>query len=156
MTISSDPASSGPASIGPVELVILGFAENRFTGQIADTLMDLVERGLVRIIDLAVVVKDASGDVTVLEMREYSEELAEAMVALTGDLVGMLSEADLADIAETLEPDSTVATLLFEHVWATRFAEAVRDSGGALLMSQRIPHDVVLAARDTLIAASKD
>jgi len=147
-------SSSGPAPIGPVELVVLGFVENRFTGEISATLMDLVDRGLVRIIDLAVVIKDAAGEVTVLEMREYAEDLAEAMVALTGDLVGMLSEADLVDIAEALEPDSTVAALLFEHVWATRFAESVRDAGGVLLLSQRIPNDVVEATRETLIAAA--
>jgi uncharacterized membrane protein len=141
--------------LGPIELIVIGFPENRFTGEISDALMDLVDRGLVRIIDLAVVIKDAAGEVTVLELREFSEEVAEAMVALTGDLVGMLSEADLIELAETLEPDSTVAALLFEHVWATTFAEAVRSAGGGLLMAQRIPHDIVEATRETLVAAAQ-
>lgn len=93
---------------------------------------------------------------TVLELREFSEEVADAMITLTGDLVGMLSEADLTELAETLEPDSTVAALLFEHVWATSFAGVVRSAGGALLMAQRIPHDIVEATRKTLIAAAQD
>jgi uncharacterized membrane protein len=140
--------------VGPVELVILGFAENRFTGEIAATLMDLVDRGLVRIIDLVVVVKGEDGGASILEMQEYSYELTEAMVALTGDVIGLLSEADIQDIASTIDPGSTVAVLLYEHVWATEFALAVRAAGGELLMSQRVPHDLVDAARDTLIAAA--
>jgi uncharacterized membrane protein len=141
-------------AIGPVELVILGFEENRFTGDIAATLMDLIDRGLVRIIDLVVVIKDRSGVTTVLELSEYSPELTQAMVALTGDVVGLLSEEDIHDIVEMLDPNSTAAVLLFEHLWATEFATAVRSAGGELILSQRVPTELVEATQDTLIAAA--
>lgn len=141
-------------TIGPVEMMVIGFAENRFTGAIAPNFLDLVDRGIVRIIDMSVVVKDAADDTTILELHEYSSELAEALQKLTGEVPGLLSEEDLFNIADMLEPDSTVAILLFEHVWATSFAQAVRDAGGQLIASQRIPHDMVEETREMLIAAA--
>jgi hypothetical protein len=76
------------------------------------------------------------------------------MAILTGEVSGLLSEADLNDIADDLEPSSTEAVFLVEHLWATDFANAVREAGGTLLMSERIPHDIVQATRETLIAAA--
>lgn len=141
-------------AIGPVEYIVVHFAGNRFTGEIAPALADLVDRGLVRIIDLAVVSRDADGSVTILEMQELSAEVAAAFVKLEGSVSGLLSEADLNEVAEALEPGSTAAALLVEHVWATRFAEAVRAAGGSLVLSERIPHAVVAEARASLLAAA--
>jgi hypothetical protein len=73
-----------------------------------------------------------------------------------GEVTGLLSEADLMEIAEDLAPGETEAVFLVEHLWATEFAVAVRAAGGQLLMSERIPHDVVEAARETLIAVAGD
>lgn len=140
--------------IGPVEYVILHFAGNRFTGEIAPALDDLLEKGLVRIIDLAVVAKETDGTATILEMQELSPEVAAAFVKLEGAVSGLLSEADLDAVAEALEPGSTAAAILFEHVWATRFAEAVRAADGTLVLSERIPPEVVSEARATLLAAA--
>ena len=143
------------ASIGPVEYIVVHFAGNRFTGAIAPALAELVEQGLVRIIDLAVVSKDADGSVAILEMQELSPEVAAAFVKLEGAVSGLLSEADLDAVAEALEPGNTAAALLFEQVWATRFAEAVRAANGTLVLSERIPHAVVAEARASLIAAAE-
>ncbi len=137
---------------GPIELMVIGFEGNNFNGSIAAALGDLVDRGVVRIIDLAVVVKDADGTAHILEMQELSVEVAAAMAMLTGEVSGLLSEADLNDIADELEPETTEAVLLVEHLWATDFAQAVRASGGTLLMSERIPGAVIDAARATMIA----
>ncbi len=137
---------------GPIELMVIGFEGNNFNGSIAAALGDLVDRGVVRIIDLAVVVKDADGTAHILEMQELSVEVAAAMAMLTGEVSGLLSEADLNDIADELEPETTEAVLLVEHLWATDFAQAVRASGGTLLMSERIPGVVIDAARATMIA----
>jgi uncharacterized membrane protein len=141
-------------SIGPVEYIVVHFAGNRFTGEIAPALGDLVERGLVRVIDLAVVAKDADGSVAILELQELSPEVAAAFVKLEGAVSGLLSEADLEAVAEALEPGSTAAAMLFEHVWATRFAEAVRAANGTLVLSERIPHAVIAEARASLLAAA--
>lgn len=143
------------APIGPVEFLLLGFDGNQFTGAIASAITDLVDRGLVRLLDLAVVMKDASGDATILEMQELPDDVADALRALTGDVRGLMSEADLMDIATSLEPSSTVAALLVEHVWSMRFADAVRAAGGELLLSERIPGAVVDQARETLRAVAE-
>lgn len=143
------------APIGPVEFLLLGFDGNQFTGAIASAITDLVDRGLVRLLDLAVVMKDASGDATILEMQELPDDVADALRALTGDVRGLMSEADLMDIANSLEPSSTVAALLVEHIWSMRFADAVRVAGGELLLSERIPGAVVDQARETLRAVAE-
>lgn len=135
-------------ALGPMELIVLGFDGNKFTGEITPALLDLVDRGIVRIIDLAIVVKDESGDAVILEMQDLSADVASAMTRLAGEITGLLSEADLGDLADDMKPNSTVAVFLCEHLWATKFASAVRGAGGTLVLSERIPGDVVDAARD--------
>lgn len=140
-------------SMGPMELIVLGFAGNKFTGEITPALLDLVDRGIIRIVDLAIVIKKAGGDVMILEMQDLPADVAAAMTRLNGDVSGLLSEADLLELAEDLAPDSTVAAFLCEHIWASGFAGAVRKAGGTLIMSERIPGDIIDAARATLLAA---
>jgi hypothetical protein len=149
----TDPTDAPP--LGPVEYIVVHFAGNRFTGEIAPALSDLLDRGLVRIIDLAVVSKDHDDTVTILEVQELSPEVAAAFIKLEGSNRGLLSEADLEAAAEALEPGNTAAALLFEHVWATRFAEAVRAAHGTLVLAERIPHAVVAEARASLLAAAE-
>ena len=141
-------------ALGPVEFIVLRFPGNRFTGDIAPALEDLLEQGLIRIIDLAVVGKAADGTVSILEMQELSPEVAAAFAKLKGSIGGLLSEADLDDLAASMEPETTAAAMLFEHVWATRFAAAVRAADGELVLSERIPHAVVAEARASLLAAA--
>ncbi len=140
--------------IGPVEFLIIGFEGNQFTGDITPALAELVDTGTVRIIDLAVVSKDADGNVTILEMQELSPEVADALIALTGEVSGLLSEEDLMGVAEDLAPSSTAAALLVEHIWATRFAQAVRQAKGELVLAERIPGAVIDEVRETLLAAA--
>ena len=140
--------------IGPVEFLLLGFEGNRFDGRIAPAIAELVDKGLIRLLDLAVVIKDASGEVAILEMQELPEDVAEAVKTLAGDIRGLMSEADLMEVADNLEPSTSVAALLVEHIWSTRFQEAVRGAGGELLISERIPGDVVDEARATLTAVA--
>ena len=140
-------------SIGPMELIVLGFPGNDFTGEITPALLDLVDRGIVRIVDLAIVIKKADGDTMILEMQDLPADIAAAMAQLTGAMSGLLSEADLLELADDLAIDSTVAVFLCEHIWATNFATAVRNSGGSLVMSERIPGAVIDAAREGLRAA---
>ena len=107
MTLSPEP-------IGPVEYMVLAFPGNRFTGEITPALDELLEAGLVRIIDLAVVAKDHDGTVSILEMQELSPELAAALEKLTGSVSGLLSEGDLQTVADELAPGNTAAAILFE------------------------------------------
>lgn len=141
-------------TFGPIELVVLGFEGNRFTGDITPALLDLVDRGVVRIIDIAVIIKGADGIAAIFEAQELSEDVAAALIKLTGSVSGLLSEADLDEIAEDLDPDTTVAAILLEHLWATEFATAVRSAGGRLIMSERIPGATIDAARATLLGVA--
>jgi hypothetical protein len=142
--------------IGPVEFLVLEFDGNHFSGEILPELGRLVDSGMVRIIDMVVISKDGAGDVTILEAGELSEEVAEAIIALAGEMSGLLSEADLLDLAESQPENSTTATLLVEHLWAKDFAGAVRRAGGELVHAERLHPALVAEARRTLIAAAAE
>lgn len=141
--------------LGPVEYLVVAFDGNQFTGEIAPALGELVASGLIRVIDLAVVSKDADGSVTIFESSELAEEVAAALDILDMELPGMLSEEDLMLLAEELPNNTTAAAMLFDNVWAARFAQAIRNANGEVLMNVRIPHDVVQDVRATLIEAAE-
>ena len=138
-------------AIGPVEYLILGFPGNNFSGRIAPALADLVDRGLVNIIDLTFVGKDDDGNVVSFEF-DALEELAE-FAGIDGEVGGLISEEDIAYAAAGLEPGSSAAVLVWENAWAASFADAVRDADGVVLEGGRIPHDLVEAALAELAAA---
>ena len=141
-------------TIGPVEYIIISFEGRQFKGEIVPALFDLLDKGLVRIIDLAVVSKDKSGNITTFEANELSADVAAALIKLDGELTGLLSEQDLMLVAEEMDNNTTAAAMLFEHVWATQFAQAVRNAKGRLVTNVRIPHEVVEAARQSLLEAA--
>jgi len=127
--------------IGPVEYIIVGFPGNEFNGEIAPELMALVESGTVRILDLIFIGKDADGSVVAFEIDEL--DAAAGFGGLDTDVGGVISPEDIEYVAAALEPNSSAALLIWEDVWAARFAEAVRKSNGVLLEGARIPHEVM-------------
>jgi len=133
-------------AIGPVEYMVLAFPGNQFKGEIAPALQDLVDSGTIRILDLAMVVKDADGNVVGMEVEKSNSKIFQALDALAADRGGLVTESDLIRVGETLEPNSSAALLVWEDVWATRFASAVLGAGGVVVDIQRIPRDVVEAA----------
>jgi Family of unknown function (DUF6325) len=137
-------------AIGPVEYMVLGFPENRFDGSIAPELMKLVESGTVRIIDLVFITKDADGSVTAVEYDDH-EDLA-GFGEIEGDVGGLIGPEDVEFVADGLEPDSAVALLVWEDVWAKPLVEALRAAGGVLVEGARIPHDRIEPALDELEA----
>ena len=137
--------------IGPVEYVILGFPDNKFTGQIAPELAKLVDDGLISIIDLTFISKDVDGNVTTIEF-DAVEELA-AFAGLDAEIGGILTDEDVAYAALSLEPNTSAALFVWEDTWAAPFALAVRDANGVILEGARIPHELVEAAFDTLVDA---
>jgi len=136
--------------IGPVEILVVGFPGNQFTGEVAPALADLVASGLIRVIDVVFVTKDAKGDVVGIELSDLDEATIAAFDPHVGTPSGLVSDEDIEDIGADLEPESSAAILLFEHVWATRFRDAVLGSGGELIASIRIPKEVV----DEVVGAS--
>jgi Family of unknown function (DUF6325) len=137
--------------IGPVEYLILGFPGNNFTGQIVPELAKLIDSGLVRIIDLTFITKDAAGHVDVVEY-DAVEELA-AFAGLDAEVGGILTDEDVAYAAQALEPNSSAALLVWEDTWATPFAVAVRNANGVILEGARIPREIIEEAIGALTAA---
>jgi uncharacterized membrane protein len=135
-------------TLGPVEYVIVAFPGNKFTGQVAPALADLVESGTIRIMDLAFVAKDEDGNVLGFELTDLDDDEAKVFDGVGIEGVDLISEEDLHAVGEELEPNSSAAMLVWENVWATRFAQAVREADGELLDHDRIPHDVLQAAVD--------
>jgi uncharacterized membrane protein len=134
-------------SLGPVEYIVVGFPENKFKGDILPALGDLVDNGTIRVMDLAVVKKDADGSVLAFEIEDLATEEAEAFAfeKAIGDLI---NEEDLMRVGEELEPNTSAAVLVWENLWARRFVETVKEAGGILVDYARIPHELVQAAID--------
>jgi hypothetical protein len=128
-------------SLGPVEYLILGFPGNKFTGQIVPELAKLIDSGLVRIIDLTFIMKDAAGRVEVVDY-DAVEELA-AFAGLDAEIGGILTAEDIAHAAASLEPNSSAALLIWEDTWAGPFAAAVRKANGVILEGARIPREMI-------------
>ena len=141
---SLDPVSVD--ELGPIDCLVVAFPGNEFKGEIAPAIGELVANGTVRIIDLVFVKKDADGSLEVVELSELSPAEGGPFDDVDGEVGELLSEDDLLLAAESLEPNSSAALLVWENVWARRVATAIRGAGGEVLMSQRIPHEVVKAA----------
>jgi uncharacterized membrane protein len=134
--------------IGPVDYMIVGFPGNQFTGEIGPAIGKLVDEGTIRIIDIAFVGKDADGTAVAMELTELDPKVQEALESIGIEVGGLFNEEDLMDAAEDLEPNSSAALLVWENVWARKVAQAMRDAGGELVAFDRLPHDVVQAARE--------
>ena len=141
-----------PEISGPVEYIVIRFDSDRFSLEIVPALNELIDQGFVRLIDIAAVARSPDGEISILETQELAPEIASAFERLTGELSPLLSEADLQELGEDLAPGTSAAALLFEHVWATRFAQAVRAADGQLVLAERIPHQVMTEAQASLLA----
>ena len=145
------------SEIGPVDYMIVAFPGNQFKGEIAPALADLVDAGTIRIIDIAFVGKDANGDTVAFELTELDPEVQKGLDNLGIEVEGLFNEDDLMDAGDALEPNSSAALLVWENVWARDVAQAMRNAGGELVAFERLPHDVVQAAREwALEAAGKE
>ena len=128
-------------SIGPVEYMLIGFPDNKFTGGIAPALADLVDNGTVRIIDLVFIQKDAEGNVLSFEYDDLPELAAYADI--DGEADGFLSEDDILAAADELDLNSSTLLIVWEDLWAKPLATEILASGGQVISGHRIPHAVV-------------
>lgn len=133
--------------MGPIDYVLIEWPGRQPNGEVAPHLVDLVDRGLIRIIDVAFVAKDEDGSVAGIELADLGDGAAELEV-FAGASSGLLTDDDLGEAAGALEPGTSAALLVFENTWAAPFVAAVRRSGGQLVASGRIPADDILAALD--------
>jgi hypothetical protein len=133
--------------IGPVEYMVVAFPGNQFKGEVLPAIAEQVEKGTIRIIDLAFVSKDADGNVTALEVSDLDSEIGQALHALLGDEKGgLLNDEDIMAVAEEMEPNFSAGLLVWEDVWATKIKNSIIDAGGELWDLERVPYQVVDAA----------
>ena len=140
--------------IGPVDYAIIAFPGNKFRGEIAPAIGDLVDDGTIRIIDIAFVAKDSDGSTVAMELLDLDPDVQEGLAKLDIEVSGLFSDEDLIGAAEELEPNSSAALLIWENVWARKVAQAMRDAGGVLVAFERIPHDIVQEARELALEAA--
>ena len=138
--------------LGPVDYMIVAFPGNNFRGEIAPALADLVDNGTIRIIDLAFVGKNAQGEVVAFELMDLEPDVKKAFEDMGVEVTGLFNEDDLMSTGEKLEPDTSAALLVWENLWARNVADGIRNAGGILVDFQRIPHEVVQAAREAVLA----
>ena len=122
------------------------FPGSRFNGQIAPALFDLVERDLIRVLDLLVLKKDDDGSLEAFELSDLDEAEVGELRTYESELAMLLSEEDVTSLAAAIEPGSSAAVLVWENAWAAPFGSAVRRAGGQLVASGRIPTQALLAA----------
>src|SRR4051812_27990733 len=134
-------------ALGPVDYLVVEFPADRadFSGAMATELTALMERGLIRVLDLLLIRKEADGSFDVDEIKDADESDLGAMRALEAELAMLIAEEDIAAIADTLEPGTIAAVLVYENSWAAPFAAAVRHSGGLLVADGRIPVQALIA-----------
>jgi hypothetical protein len=131
--------------MGPIDYILIEWPDRQPTGEAAPIVVDLVERGIIRVLDLAFIAKAEDGSVAGLEINELGQEVEELRL-FEGASSGLLGDDDIAEAAAALEPGTSAALIVFENSWAAPFASAVRRSGGQLVASGRIPVQAVLAA----------
>ena len=138
--------------IGPVDVAVIAFEGSELNGAVAPALTDLQASGTVQVIDIAFVRKDARGATSIIELVD--DEVSEVFDQITDSQFDLLSEADLTDIARSLEPASAAMVVVWENSWAARFAAAVRASRSRVAMLERIPRENVERAITALDESS--
>lgn len=132
--------------LGPIDYLVVEFPGSRMTGEGLPLLVDLVERGIIRILDLAFVKKELDGSVNGILIADLDADGELDLSVFEGASSGLLGDDDIADAAGVLEPGSSAGVLIYENVWAAPFASALRRGGAQLVASGRIPVQALLAA----------
>ena len=137
--------------LGPIDYLVVEWpADKQPTGEAFPLLIDLVDRGLIRVLDLAFVRKEMDGTVVGVELNDLDLDGNPELAAFEGASSGLLGEDDFAEAAPALEPGCSAALLIYENTWAAPFATALRRSGAQLVANGRIPVNAIIAALDEL------
>ena len=137
-----------PSSMGPISYLIVEFSGNKMTGEGFPALVDLVDRGLIRIIDLLFVTRDQDGATRRLELRDIDKDGQLDLAVFDGASSGLLDESDVADAGSVIDPGSSAGILVFENRWAVDFVQALRRGEAQLVSAGYIPQDNLIAALD--------
>jgi uncharacterized membrane protein len=140
--------------LGPIDVVVFAYpADAPMTGEAVAVLLDLVERGIIRVLDAMFVVKNADGTFSGFEARDLDDKGVGDFSVFEGASSGLLGDDDVEAAAEAIEPGSAAVLLMYENRWAAPFVAAVRRNGGVLVANERIPAQDVLDALDAAEAS---
>ena len=154
MSTSAESATSAHEALGPVDVVVIGFSpEAPMTGDAVPLLMDLVDRGIVRVLDVMFVTKEADGTFAGFNATDLTSDSVGDLEIFEGASSGLLSDHDVARAADEIEPGTSAVMIVYENRWAAPFAAAVRRNGGELIAHARIPVEDLVAALDAAEAA---
>jgi hypothetical protein len=138
--------------MGPIDFIVVAFPTDRMTGEAFPLLVDLVDRGIIRILDLVFLRKDENGTVTTLTQVDLDRMKVLEAALFDGAASGLLGPDDVAEAATALEPGTAAGVLVYENSWATPFAAALRRSGGQLVAAGHVPVQALVAALDAIDA----
>jgi hypothetical protein len=142
-------------AVGPVDIVVIAYpADAPMTGEAAPILLDLVERGIIRVLDALFVVKNEDGTFSGFEAKDLQPDSVGDFAIFEGASSGLLGDDDAATASEALEPGSAAVMIVYENRWAAPFVAAVRRNGGVVVDNQRIPAQDLMDALDAAEAAS--
>jgi hypothetical protein len=145
---TAQPEQGEPGTMGPISYLIVEFPGNRMTGEAFPILLDLVDRGLIRILDLTFVRRDQDGSVQAVALADIDHDGQFDLAVFEGASAGLIDASDIADAAPVIEPGSSAGILIFENRWAAPFVQALRRSDAQLVAAGYIPQDAVLASLD--------
>jgi len=138
---------------GPIDYMVVEFPGSKMTGEGLPLLVDLVESGIIRILDLVFVTRESDGSVKALEIRDFDSDGTLDLAVFEGASSGLLGEDDIGEATSVIEPGSSAGILVYENVWAAPFAAALRRGGAQLVASGRIPVQAILASLEATEAA---
>jgi hypothetical protein len=147
--VTDDPLEE----MGPIDYIVLEWPGRQPTGEVVPLILDLVDQGIIRILDVAIMVKDEDGQVAALDLASLEGEAA-GFAEFNGASAGLLGDDDLEEAAGALAPGTSAAVLVWENRWAAPVAVALRRSGGQLVASGRIPVQAILASLDAVEATN--
>ena len=132
--------------LGPVDYIVVEFPSgaSSFTGEMAKELVALVDSGTIRVIDVLILTKDEDGSVEAMELSDVPD--LGPLQQIESELAELLAEDDVDDLAAAMDPGSTAGVLIWENLWAAKFASAARRSGGQLIADGRIPIQAIIAS----------
>ena len=137
-------------ALGPVSYLVVQFPGSKMTGEGFPILVDLVNRGLIRILDLVFVRRDADGSIRTVELSDLDRDGQMDLAVFEGASSGLLDDSDLGEAATVIDPGSSAGILIFENCWATPFAQALRRGGAELVAAGYVPQDALLASLDAM------
>ena len=135
--------------VGPVDVAVIAFDEPKFDGSVAGAIADLVAQGIVRVLDIVLVNKDENGETTLFEVTDVDGDGIPDLIAVKGDIPGLLSEEDAGAAIESMPNSSAIAMIAWENTWLIRAGQAIRNNGGALVAFERIAAEDVQAVLDS-------